>query len=334
MPRVADSKGLANKRPARTTLPSEEQRRQAADANGGERAERLNGAGDLGERGIDDAGNLVERSDENDAARPAAGFVAFADILQRVEAVVKRHPPAAGDQRTDDRHGRRHLARRDAPACQDDRDVPRHQPRRSGDIELGYRTDIDFETRLRPDGDAVADIAHIDAPIGRHGAGIEKRQLEKTVFGSGPAQRDADDAIATLAVERNRSDGAVIDPHFEMAPRLISAHIVQRQHELARRHIGILRQRYEQVVVTAEIGEAQTVDEADIGKRHLGDETARSRHQARRGRRLAGSSLRRGRGRAMRNSGSRRRAGRRRRQRGRLRLQLRRRLRLQRRLRL
>ena len=161
--------------------------------------------------------------------------------------------------------------RRDAPAGQDDRDIARHQRRRGGDIEPAGRTDIDLDRGLRPDGQAVADIAHVDAAIGRGGAGIEKRELEIAVLGPGLAQRHAHGAVAAFAVEHDRGDGAVVDLHFEIAPRLVGAEIVEHQHEIARRHVAVLRQRHEQLAVAAEIGEAQAVGEADIGERDLGD---------------------------------------------------------------
>ena len=119
----------------------------------------------------------------------------------------------------------------------------------------------------------IADVAHVDAAIERRGAGIEKRELEITVLRAGccPTARGRSRSrllpSSTIAV-----DGAVVDLHFEIAPRLVGADIVKHQHRVAGRDVVALRQRHEQFVMAAEIGETQTVDEADIGERDRGDE--------------------------------------------------------------
>ena len=64
--------------------------------------------------------------------------------------------------------------------------------------------------------------------------------------------------------------------------------IVQDQHEVARSHLAVLRQRHEQFAMTPQIGETQAVDETDIGERHLGEETARPRRRGSRLRRRCG----------------------------------------------
>ena len=83
MPRVAARNGLANKRPARTTLLSETSSagkpptRTAASVPNGCMAPAT-----LRERWIDDVGRFGERTDENDAARPVAGFIALGQFRQ------------------------------------------------------------------------------------------------------------------------------------------------------------------------------------------------------------------------------------------------------------
>jgi hypothetical protein len=82
-----------------------------------------------------------------------------------------------------------------------------------------------------------------------------------------------------LAVERNCGRRAVVDLHFEIAPRIVSRDIVKDQYEVVHRHPAALRQRHEDIVATTQIGETQTVDEADIRDRHLGEEAVRPRRR-------------------------------------------------------
>ena len=172
------------------------------------------------------------------------------------------------------------FACRDAPAGKHDRDVARHQRGRGRDVECA-RTEIDLDRGLGPDGQAVADIAHVDAAIERRRAGIEKREFQVAVLRLGVAERNADDAAAAFAVEHDGGDGAVVDLHFEIAPRLVGAEIVEHQHQIARRHVAALRQRHEQFAMAAQIGETQAVDEADIGERDLGERAAWTRRGGR-----------------------------------------------------
>ena len=72
------------------------------------------------------------------------------------------------------------------PARQHDRDLARHERGGRGDIECAG-AEIDLDRGLGADGQAVADVAHVDAAILRRGAGIEKVELEETVLGAGLA---------------------------------------------------------------------------------------------------------------------------------------------------
>ena len=93
------------------------------------------------------------------------------------------------------------------------------------------RTEIDLDRALRPDRQAIADIAHVDTAIERRGAGIEKRYFQVTVLRHGVAERNADDTAAAFAVEDDGGDGAVVDLDFKIAPRLMRADIVEHQHQ-------------------------------------------------------------------------------------------------------
>jgi hypothetical protein len=134
---------------------------------------------------------------------------------------------------------------------------------------------------------AVADRAHVDAAILRRGAGIKKIQLEETVLGDGLGQRHAHDTARGVAIERDCDGTAIVDQHLEIAPRLVRADVVERQDELARRHVA-LRHRHENLAPSAEIGEAQAGEKTDIGDRY-------GRQQPNCARR-SGGSRRRGRG--------------------------------------
>ena len=143
---------------------------------------------------------------------------------------------------------------------------------------------IKLDRGLGADGQAVADRAHVDAAILRRSAGIKKVQLEETVLGGGLGQRHAHDAARGVAVERDSDGAAIVDQHFEIAPRLVRADIVKRQDKLARRHVA-LRHRHEYLAPSAEIGEAQPSEETDIGDRYGRQQANRARRSGRRQRR-------------------------------------------------
>jgi hypothetical protein len=255
--------------------------RQAADADGRERAERLDGARHPGEGRIDDVGRFGERSDEHHALRPATGLVTLGQVRHRFITVVKGHTPAAGNKRAGDRDRRRDFAFRHAPAGQHDRNVARHQHRRGRHVERTDRPNGNLDCGFGPDRQAVADVAHVDATIERSGARVKKRKLEVAVLGPHPSQGNPDNAVATFAVERDRRHRAIVGLYFEIAFGLMRAEIVHGEHQFARGHFGVLRQRHEQFLMSAQVGKAHAVDEADIGERHLGKKIARPSRRCR-----------------------------------------------------
>ena len=108
-------------------------------------------------------------------------------------------------------------------------------------------------------------------------ARIEEREFQEPVLGLGLAERDAHGAPGAFAVERDRRDAAVVDQDFEAAARLVGAHVVDDEHQLAGGDVGALRQRHEQLAAAAEIGEAKAVAEADVAERDRGQDGARPR---------------------------------------------------------
>ena len=69
-------------------------------------------ASDRGDRRVDDASNIGQRTDQNDAVRPAVCFVTFGEFRNCIVTVIESHPPSAGDERAPYRERSRKLCRR------------------------------------------------------------------------------------------------------------------------------------------------------------------------------------------------------------------------------
>src|SRR6185312_10937730 len=109
--------------------------------------------------------------------------------------------------------------------------LARHQRSGGGNVGTGAESDLDLDRGLRPDGQAVAYIAHVDAAVLRGRAGIEEGELQKAVARLGIGERDADDTARTFAVKGDRRRAAVVDQHFDAAPRLVCAYVIECEHE-------------------------------------------------------------------------------------------------------
>ena len=119
----------------------DEQRRDTADADGGERAEGGNWAGYGRDRRTDQAGRLVERSDDHEPARPAARLAGFGELRETVVTAMENTMPARGRERTRNRERSRDIYRRQAAARQHDRDLVRHEGWRSWRHRARWRRD-------------------------------------------------------------------------------------------------------------------------------------------------------------------------------------------------
>ena len=192
-----------------------------------------------------------------------------------IVAGIERDAPAAVDQRAPDGDCRGHFGLGETAAGQHDGNVTRHQFGGGGHVELASLDDADLHRGLRPDSDAVADVAHVYAMIGRRRAGIEKRELDIAVLGARAAERHPQRAVAPIAVEGDGNDSAVVHLHDEIALGVMGGEIVENEHEIVHRHAVLFGQRHVEFVVAAEIGKVQAVGEAEIGERDRINQPAR-----------------------------------------------------------